>query len=192
MPRGRSHLLKLAIVLFGEDFGGRHERHVEPAFHRHQRRAGRHDRLARADVALEQAGASAGPPVMSARISRSAALWASVSWNPSPVQKGLDEAVVAHAGEGARRWPRVDGDAVADSEAASSMNSSSARRVRATRGVVPCLGESAACESRWRASGEVVGRNLRMRLLDPGSRSRSSARQTNARSQRCDSPSVKG
>ena len=43
------------VVLVGEDFGRRHERHLQPVLHRHQCRDERHHRLARSDVALEQA-----------------------------------------------------------------------------------------------------------------------------------------
>ena len=46
---------EVAVVLFGQDLGRRHERDVVAAFQRHQRAAGRHGGFARADVALEQA-----------------------------------------------------------------------------------------------------------------------------------------
>ena len=45
---------EVAEVLLRENFRGRHQRHVEPALQRHQRRARRHSRLARADIALQQ------------------------------------------------------------------------------------------------------------------------------------------
>ena len=41
-------------VLLGQDFGRRHERHLQAVFHRDQRRQQRDDRLAAADVPLQQ------------------------------------------------------------------------------------------------------------------------------------------
>ena len=41
-------------VLLGENLGRRHERHLQAVLHRDERREQRHDRLARADVALQQ------------------------------------------------------------------------------------------------------------------------------------------
>ena len=43
-----------AVVLLGEDLGRRHERDLEAVLHRHHRRQQRDDRLAGADVALQQ------------------------------------------------------------------------------------------------------------------------------------------
>ena len=42
-------------VLLGQNLGRRHERHLQAVLHRDERRQQRHDRLARADVALQQA-----------------------------------------------------------------------------------------------------------------------------------------
>ena len=44
----------VAVVLRREDLGRRHERHLQPVLHRDDRREQRDDRLARADVALQQ------------------------------------------------------------------------------------------------------------------------------------------
>ena len=41
-------------MLLGQDLGRRHERHLQAVLHRHQRRQQRDDRLAGADVALQQ------------------------------------------------------------------------------------------------------------------------------------------
>ena len=41
-------------VLLRQDFGRRHERHLEAVLHRHERRHQRHDGLARTDVPLQQ------------------------------------------------------------------------------------------------------------------------------------------
>ena len=41
-------------VLLGQNLRRRHERHLQAVLHRHQRRQQRDDRLARADVALQQ------------------------------------------------------------------------------------------------------------------------------------------
>jgi hypothetical protein len=46
--------LERAHVLFGEDLGRRHDRHLEPVLHRHHRGDECHHRLARSDVALQQ------------------------------------------------------------------------------------------------------------------------------------------
>ena len=43
------------VVLIGQHLGRRHERHLEVVLHRHERGQQRHDRLARSDVALEEA-----------------------------------------------------------------------------------------------------------------------------------------
>src|SRR5690606_38857542 len=65
-PRGREHALQRAefataeeareraVVLLGKDFRGRHERGLVARPDRGQHRSERHDRLARADVALEE------------------------------------------------------------------------------------------------------------------------------------------
>ena len=49
-----SHLRQRAVVLLGEDLGRRHERDLEAVLHRDDRGQQRDDRLAGADVALQQ------------------------------------------------------------------------------------------------------------------------------------------
>jgi len=44
----------VAEMLLGEDFGWRHDRHLQAVLHRHQRRQQRDNRLAGADVPLQQ------------------------------------------------------------------------------------------------------------------------------------------
>ena len=44
----------VAVVLRGQDLGRRHERHLQAVLHRDDRRQQRDDRLAGADVALQQ------------------------------------------------------------------------------------------------------------------------------------------
>ena len=51
----------VAVVLLGEDLGRRHERHLQAVLHRHERREQRDDRLAGADVALQQPVHRRGP-----------------------------------------------------------------------------------------------------------------------------------
>ena len=53
-PQPSSHCRELAVVLLGEDLGRRHERHLPAALDRLQRRERGDDRLAAADVALQQ------------------------------------------------------------------------------------------------------------------------------------------
>ena len=54
-PSGASHARELAIVLLGEDLGGRHDRDLAAVLDRLQRGERRDDGLAAADVALQQA-----------------------------------------------------------------------------------------------------------------------------------------
>ncbi len=53
-PRRLEQAPDVDVVLLGEDFGRRHERDLEAVLHRDQGGHERDDRLARADVALEQ------------------------------------------------------------------------------------------------------------------------------------------
>ena len=76
-------------MLLGQDLRRRHQGHVEAALHRHQRAAGGHHRLARADIALQQPAHRMRPPPMSWRISRSTRVWAPVRVKPSCVRNGL-------------------------------------------------------------------------------------------------------
>ena len=53
-PRGLQQPRDVHEVLLGEDLGRRHEGHLQAVLHRDERRQQRHDRLAGADVALQQ------------------------------------------------------------------------------------------------------------------------------------------
>ena len=91
---------EVAPMLFGQDFCRRHQRHVATAFQRHQRRAGRHDGFAGADVALEQAAHGRRPGQVAADFAQHPRLGLSqVEFQRG--QERLHQPVVAGAGQGA-------------------------------------------------------------------------------------------
>ena len=61
-------------MLFGQDFGWRHHRRLQPVFHRAQRRQRRHHGLAAADIALQQAVHWMGPAQIALDLGPGAAL----------------------------------------------------------------------------------------------------------------------
>ena len=83
-------------VLFRQNFGRGHERDVVAAFQRHQRAARRHDRLAGADVALQQPPHRVRAGQVLAQLAQDFGLRLS-QLKAEPGQKGLDEMVVAAA-----------------------------------------------------------------------------------------------
>ena len=83
-------------VLFRQNFGRRHERDVVAAFQRHQRAARRHDRLAGADVALQQPPHRVRAGQVLAQLAQDFGLRLG-QLEAEPGEKGLDEMIVAAA-----------------------------------------------------------------------------------------------
>ena len=83
-------------VLFRQNFGRGHERDVVAAFQRHQRAARRHDRLAGADIALQQPSHRVRAGQVLAQLAQDFGLRRG-QLKAEPGQKGLDEMVVAAA-----------------------------------------------------------------------------------------------
>ena len=70
-------------MLLGERLGRRHQRPLTPGLDSAQQRVERDDRLARADVALEQPLHRAGPAEVGVDLARRACSWCAVSSNGS-------------------------------------------------------------------------------------------------------------
>ena len=92
----RQPVREVPEVLFRQDFGRGHERDVVAAFQRHQRAARRHDRLAGADVALQQPPHRVRAGQVLAQLAQDFGLRLG-QLEAEPGEKGLDEMIVPAA-----------------------------------------------------------------------------------------------
>ena len=92
----RQPVREVPKVLFRQHFGRGHERDVVAAFQRHQRAARRHDRLAGADIALQQPSHRVRAGQVLAQLAQDLGLRFS-QLKAEPGQEGLDEMIVAAA-----------------------------------------------------------------------------------------------
>ena len=90
---------EVGVELLGQDFGGGHHHGRVPALERHQRRRGRHQRLARAHVALEQSAHGHGAAHVFADLPQHPVLGLSGS-EPESRQERAHERIVSLAGQG--------------------------------------------------------------------------------------------
>ena len=87
------------MELLSQDFGGSHHHGRVPAFERHQRSRGRHQRLARAHVALEQSAHGHCPAHVLSDLAQYPVL--GLCWpKPESRQERAHERIVALAGQG--------------------------------------------------------------------------------------------
>ena len=88
-------------MLLGQDFGRSHQGHVEAAFDRHERAAGRDHSFARADLSLHQPSHRVRAAQIAAQLAQHSGLGCG-EFEIEQAQKRFDQPIVAAAGQSAR------------------------------------------------------------------------------------------